>query len=91
MDPPKCRTCGERHWGRVCEVGGVMRADPVTKPVTPVTKAVTCAQCERYKLEIAALKAQLRPAVPAKERMRQMRERKKCKSPSTTSGRAGST
>jgi hypothetical protein len=35
MDAPLCRTCGQRHWSRLCAV---------TKPVTgavPVTPAVT--------------------------------------------------
>ena len=47
MDAPKCRTCGERHWSRVCAepMGGINREPsplwPVTKPVTSVTKSVT--------------------------------------------------
>jgi len=36
MDAPTCRTCGKKHWSRVCDGD-----DDVTKRVTPVTKNVT--------------------------------------------------
>src|SRR5882672_3430250 len=63
MDAPKCRTCGERHWSRLCEP---VVTQPVTKPVTPsvtVTKPVTavavpCPQCAQYEAEIKRLKNQ---------------------------------
>jgi hypothetical protein len=32
MDAPKCRTCGERHWSRLCVTPTV--TSPVTQPVT---------------------------------------------------------
>lgn len=37
MEAPKCRTCGERHWSRICDEP---RNAPVTKGVT-VTPNVT--------------------------------------------------
>jgi hypothetical protein len=40
MDAPVCRTCGQKHWSRLCEGFGADK--PVTKAVTePVTKPVT--------------------------------------------------
>jgi hypothetical protein len=43
MDAPVCRTCGKKHWSRVCS-GGDDVTPPSPKPVTPrvtVTETVT--------------------------------------------------
>ena len=46
MEAPRCRSCGEKHWSRLC----VTPAVTVTKPVTPKmrTIVVPCAQCPLY-------------------------------------------
>ena len=76
MEAPRCRTCGQKHWQRICPVTpDVTRVTPpvtepvtpsvtVTKPVTPVTKtiAVVCAQCQVYDGEIKRLKLALAAA-----------------------------
>lgn len=38
MDPPVCRTCGNKHWSRLCDgvTKRVTSGPAVTKPVTPV-------------------------------------------------------
>lgn len=83
MEAPKCRTCGERHWSRVCSV---------TKNVTLVTKNVTKtdpedvgalhAEIARLRAELASLRRVLeiqkvKTAMTGAERMRKLRERKR--------------
>lgn len=49
MEAPKCRTCGERHWSRICDDVTIPVTRPVTKPVTsspPVTTSVTPRQAD---------------------------------------------
>lgn len=71
MEAPVCRTCGKRHWIRVCD-GDVTpvtkpRNAPITNPVTvtqnvtpPVTQIVTrCLECERLEQEIERLTAEV--------------------------------
>ena len=42
MDAPKCRTCGERHWDRVCPTPpAVAKSRNVTAPVRSVVRNVT--------------------------------------------------
>jgi hypothetical protein len=78
MDAPVCRTCGKKHWSRICQ------GDDVTSPVTPpspkpVTKPVTSdvprsvapsklaaleVENEALRAEVAMLKAELAKARP---------------------------
>jgi hypothetical protein len=88
MDLVRCKICGERHSLGFCPTyEGVL---PPPKPVTSVTKLVTnetrpvttsCLQCETLKTELRGLRAELeqlkKPPVPASERMRLMRARRK--------------
>jgi hypothetical protein len=89
MDAPTCKICGEKHWSRLC--------NPVTKGVTrtvtrtaDVTPAVTCAECERLRDEVAKLKRLLadanggnmivtKQAMTGAERVKKLRERRKAK------------
>jgi hypothetical protein len=84
MDAPLCRTCGTKHWDRICPGTGNTFAPPepralVTKPVT-VTPVVTCACCERLRVEIAMLKRELalktKPPMTTAERVRKHRAKK---------------
>ena len=91
MEAPKCRTCGERHWSRLCF--------PVTKSVTvtpsvtpPVTTIVTPrqadletenkrlrAEVERLLEEVRRLKQEIAQGrlLTAAERQRNSRARRK--------------
>ena len=63
MDPPVCRTCGKKHWNRLCS--DVTEPVTVTKPVTePVTKPVTPkliapSELRAAHAQIAALRAEI--------------------------------
>jgi regulator of replication initiation timing len=69
MDAPVCRTCGQKHWTRLCPGDDV--TPDVTKPVTKlvtVTKHVTqtivdlVAENEALRAEVAMLKRKLAEA-----------------------------
>lgn len=53
MEPPKCRICGEKHWGPLCH----QRAKP--RRLQPVTMQVPLAQGSNTLPEIEALRAEV--------------------------------
>jgi hypothetical protein len=71
MEAPKCRTCGKRHWSRVCETFDVAleteivtqvtkNVSQMTKNVTPETAIVTMIEGEGF--TVADLKGALSEA-----------------------------
>lgn len=86
MDAPKCKICGEKHYGPLCR--GVVRAAPRLQAVTmavphaPLRDArAACPQCALYAAEVRKLKKELaearKPAETHAKRMRAYRERKR--------------
>ena len=64
MEAPRCRTCGERHWGRVCGLPAFVtrpgRAERAPKQGVPErTVAVLEAEIEQLLAEIKRLKREL--------------------------------
>jgi hypothetical protein len=70
MDPPVCRTCGKKHWSRVCtETLPVTRQEdealPVAQPVTlpgprnATPKLVAPSQLNAALAEVEALRAEV--------------------------------
>jgi hypothetical protein len=53
MEAPKCRTCGERHWARVCP-----KFQKAAKPVTPAVIEMQ-ATIESLRAEVKQLKREL--------------------------------
>jgi hypothetical protein len=83
MDAPVCRTCGQKHWSRVCDVTPAV-TKPVTPPVTvtkPVTQTINDLIIENAALsaEVAMLKRKLasRVAMTSAERVRKHRAKGK--------------
>jgi hypothetical protein len=70
MDAPVCRTCGKKHWSRLCQGDDVTLPEPrsvTPKPVSSVTMptavAVTLkAECARLTAEVIILKRKLAEA-----------------------------
>ncbi len=57
MEAPKCRSCGERHWERLCpKVFPRPETKTVTKRVTPFT---SCPECAKLRAEVDRLKRAL--------------------------------
>jgi hypothetical protein len=82
MDAPLCRTCGKRHWERLCVTPTV--TEPVTKPVTvtaPVTPLADQVEIEALRAEVKMLRQRLteltKPPMTALERQRRHRAKGK--------------
>jgi hypothetical protein len=84
MEAPICRTCGQRHWSRLCYEP---RNEPVTPRVTVTADVTLVRDLEREIValhkEVAMLKRQLASAnaepkvvMSAAERMKKMRAKK---------------